>query len=52
MFHLSLKKDSGEVLSTTRPEEEGNGVPQAFVLGRGKRLPRGWELALQGMACF
>ena len=25
---------------------EGSGVPKAFVLGKGLRAPRGWELAL------
>lgn len=48
LFHLSIKKQDGEVLQTTRMEEDGNGVPRTAVLGKGKRLPRGWELALQG----
>lgn len=45
---VSIKSATGQVLSTTRPEEEGSGVPFAFVLGKGKRAPRGWELACQG----
>lgn len=47
-FHLSLKKNDGEVVQTSRLEEGGSGVPQAFILGKGKRLPRGWEIAIQG----
>ena len=37
------------MLETTRIREdgvEGSGVPKAFVLGKGLRAPRGWELAL------
>ena len=48
LFHLSLKKNDGGVLQTSRFEEGGSGVPQAFILGKGKRLPRGWEIAIQG----
>ena len=47
-FHLSVKKLDGTVLESTRLDEDGNGVPKAFVLGKGLRAPRGWELALQG----
>ena len=36
------------MLETTRADEGGFGVPRAFVLGKGRRVPRGWELALLG----
>ena len=36
------------MLQTTRPELEGSGVPVPFILGKGKRAPRGWELAVKG----
>ena len=39
---------SGQLLHSTRLEEDGSGVPIALVLGRGVRAPRGWELGLQG----
>lgn len=48
LFHLSLKKNDGGVLQTSRFEEGGSGVPQACILGKGKRLPCGWEIAIQG----
>lgn len=47
-FHLSVKKQDGSVLESTRLDEGGSGVPKAFVLGKGRRAPRGWELALEG----
>ena len=43
-----MKKDDGEIVKTTRLDEEGDGVPEAVVLGKGKRIPRGWELCLLG----
>ena len=45
-----MKKVDGTVLETTRLDEDGSGIPKAFVLGKGLRAPRGWELALQGAA--
>ncbi len=39
------------MVETTRLSEsgvEGSGVPRVFVLGKGLRAPRGWELALYG----
>ena len=46
--HLTVTRQSGEVLETTRPDQEGSGVPVPFVLGKGRRAPRGWELAVSG----
>ena len=49
-LHLTVRREDGErVLETTRLCEEGvegSGVPRAFVLGKGLRAPRGWELAI------
>ena len=48
-FHLTVRREDERVLQTTRLREEsveGSGVPRAFVLGKGLRAPRGWELAL------
>ena len=47
--HVSIKTVDGEVLDTTRRDEGGSGVPNVFVVGKGKRAPRGWELAVAGM---
>jgi hypothetical protein len=49
-FRLSIKTEDGAVLETTRLEEGGSGVPRAFVIGKGLRAPRGWELTLLGMS--
>lgn len=35
-------------MESSRLEEEGSGIPKAFVLGKGRRAPRGWEMALEG----
>ena len=50
--HLSVKNADGKVLDTTRKDEDGSGVPLVFVIGKGKRAPRGWELAVGGAAHF
>ncbi len=50
-FHLTVRREDERVLETTRLSEdgvEGSGVPKAFMLGKGQRMPRGWELALYG----
>lgn len=50
-FHLTVRREDDRVVETTRLLEdgvEGTGVPKAFVLGKGLRAPRGWELALSG----
>ena len=51
-FHLTVRREDDRVVETTRLIEdgvEGTGVPKAFVLGKGLRAPRGWELALSGL---
>ena len=56
-FHLTVRKEDERVLETTRLSEdgvEGSSVPRAYMLGKGQRMPRGWELALYGgllLAC-
>jgi hypothetical protein len=50
-FHLTVRREDERVIETTRLEEdgvEGPGIPKVFMLGKGLRAPRGWELALQG----
>ena len=47
-MHLTVSTEAGQLLQTTRPELEGSGVPIPFVLGKGMRAPRGWELAIKG----
>ena len=50
-FHLTVRGEDETVLETTRLSEdgvEGSGVPKAFMLGKGQRMPRGWELSLYG----
>lgn len=48
-IQLSIKTaDGSKVLDTTRADEGGSGVPLLFVIGKGKRAPRGWELAVEG----
>ncbi|KAL3145165.1 hypothetical protein ABBQ38_001764 [Trebouxia sp. C0009 RCD-2024] len=48
-IHVAVKSASGKLLESTRKEQGGSGRPLAFVLGKGIRAPRGWELALQDM---
>ena len=49
-FHLSVRRQDGEMLQTTRADDGGTGVPEAYVLnGKGRRALRGWELALLGV---
>lgn len=46
-MHVAVRERE-RVLQTTRADEGGSGVPRAFVLGKGRRAPRAWELALLG----
>jgi len=48
--HYSVKSASDALLYSTRRDEGGSGHPFAFLIGKGRRAPRGWELALLG-AC-
>ena len=45
--HVAVRERE-RMLQTTRADEGGSGVPHAFVLGKGRRRPRAWELALLG----
>ena len=46
-MHVAVRERE-RVLQTTRADEGGSGVPRALVLGKGRRAPRAWELALLG----
>ena len=48
-LHYSVATAAGQVLQSTRIEEGGAGLPLAFVIGKGRRVPRGWELAILGV---
>ncbi len=48
-LHYSVATAAGQVLQSTRVEEGGAGLPLAFVIGKGRRVPRGWELAIMGV---
>jgi len=45
--HVAVREGE-RTLATTRADEGGPGVPRALVLGKGRRAPRAWELALLG----
>jgi hypothetical protein len=45
---VTIKSASDVRLFSTRSEEGGGGHPVAFLVGKGQRPPRGWELALLG----
>lgn len=44
--HYSVATTAGRIVQSTRLEEGGSGLPLAFVIGSGRRVPRGWEIAL------
>ncbi len=46
-LHYAVKSADDEVLFSTFSADDGIGIPQPFVLGKGMRMPRGWELGLQ-----
>jgi hypothetical protein len=46
--HYSVLNAENDLLYTTWAEEGGSGQPLAFVLGKGSRAPRAWELSLLG----
>lgn len=53
MLHYAVRDPSGRCHAATQPESlpTASGIPLLATLGKGKqRLPRGWELALYGMA--
>ncbi|KAI8469652.1 MAG: hypothetical protein J3K34DRAFT_512676 [Monoraphidium minutum] len=49
-IHFSVRSAAGALLYSTRGIEGGSGQPLAFMIGKGRRAPRGWELALLGMS--
>jgi hypothetical protein len=48
-LHYSLLNEHRDVLCSTHKEHGGNGCPQPFVIGHGRRMLRGMELGVQGM---
>ncbi len=46
--HVVTRSPDGQNLWSTREQFGGSGLPLAFVMGKGRRVPRGWELALYG----
>jgi hypothetical protein len=46
--HFSVINGDDDLLYTTWAEEGGSGQPLAFVIGKGSRAPRAWELAVLG----
>jgi len=46
--HFSVLSLDNDVLYTTSASDGGSGQPLAFVLGKGCRAPRAWELAVAG----
>ncbi|KAL6766237.1 FKB99 [Auxenochlorella protothecoides x Auxenochlorella symbiontica] len=47
-LHLRIGKGNS-YLTSTRPEDGGQGHPQPFILGKSKNLLKGLELAVRGM---
>lgn len=46
--HFSVINADDDLLYTSWAEEGGSGQPLAFVIGKGSRAPRAWELAVLG----
>lgn len=46
--HFTARSAANAPLYCTRRAEGGGGQPLAFLIGKGRRAPRGWELALLG----
>jgi hypothetical protein len=49
--HVSISKEADEddLLWSTKAEEGGSGGPLAFLMEKGARAPRAWEIALKAM---
>lgn len=46
--HVTVRTEDDDIVYSTRSEHGGNGQALAFVLEKGKRAPRGWEIVLKG----
>lgn len=46
--HVTVRTEDEDIVYSTRSEHGGNGQALAFVLEKGKRAPRGWEIVLKG----
>ncbi len=47
-LHVSISDTEDDQLWSTLAAEEGSGSPLAFLLEKGVRVPRGWEIAVKG----
>ncbi|GLI61315.1 hypothetical protein VaNZ11_003671 [Volvox africanus] len=48
-IHYSIRNLEDELLYSTRSDEGGSGQAFAFLMEKGVRVPRGWELAVRDM---
>lgn len=48
--HYNVKTAEGRMLQSTWQAEGGAGLPLPFVIGKGRRAPRAWEIALLSKA--
>jgi len=44
--HYHVKSADGQLLESTWQAEGGAGLPLPFIIGKGRRVPRAWEIAL------
>ncbi|KXZ48761.1 hypothetical protein GPECTOR_25g345 [Gonium pectorale] len=49
-IHYSIRDQEDDLLYSTRSEEGGSGQAFAFLMEKGLRVPRGWEIALKDMS--
>ncbi|KAG2493708.1 hypothetical protein HYH03_008222 [Edaphochlamys debaryana] len=49
-IQYSIRDLEDELLYTTRSEEGGSGQAFAFLMEKGVRVPRGWEVAIKAMS--
>lgn len=47
-IHVGISNDEDDLLWSTRAEEGGSGQAFAFLLEKGRRVPRAWEVAVKG----
>lgn len=45
-MHYNVKTADGQLLQSTWQSEGGAGLPLPFIISRGRRVPRAWEIAL------
>jgi len=47
--HVTVRTDDQQVCFSTHASEGGNGQPIAFMIEKGQRAPRAWEIAVKSM---